>query len=892
MTKDTTSSTGSTGSTLWSGAEIRERFLRFFEERGHTRMDSSSLIPRDPTVLLTTAGMQQMIPYFLGQETPPAKRLTTAQKCFRTTDIDEVGDDSHLTFFEMLGNFSVGDYFKREAIEFAWELLTRVYGIPAERLYPTVHQDDAESPGYWQAVTGIPAEAITRLDDNWWGPPGDRGPCGPDSEIYYDRGLEYGCGEADCAPACPRCDRFLEIWNLVFMQYYQDEHGARTLLKQPNIDTGMGLERLAVALQGVTSIYDTDIFRTIIDAIAQMVGTDYGKDAAHDRSLRVLADHGRGLVFMAADGVLPSNTGRGYVFRRVLRRMALFGKRLGLDRPFLTEVAEIIIGQMGDHYTQLQARHDQIIDVLSMEERKFNQTLATGLAVLERDLERLSARGETTLPGNVAFRLYDTHGFPLELTEEVVAERGMTIDRVGFESAMEEQRERARSANPFQREKGEEAWTHLAKVLPQTVFTGYDGVSDESEIVALLVNGQPVDMVTAPENAAIVLARTPFYAEAGGQRGDQGVISNEMGAFQALDTQRPIPGLNVQFGQMTEGSLRVGASVRAQVNAERRRNIMRNHSATHLLHRALKDLFGEQVNQRGSLVAEDRLRFDFSLNRPLTDEELREVDRRVSAWVLDDLPVTTQILPYKEAIATGAMALFSEKYGDLVRVVTMGPSRELCGGTHVGATGQIGLYLTTQEVSVAANTRRIEALTGVTADTFLRGRSDLLMTVSERLRTKPDDVLTRVDQFQEELADARRELAAAQRAQARELADQLAGKAVRVGATGDTPVVAAVVSVSDDQALRALSDTVRAKLGPAVVALIMTSGDQARFVVMVDPALTARGVDARAIAADLGARLGGKGGGRPELAQGGGKNADAARSAAEAVPQLVGAQLK
>ncbi|HEX2349587.1 MAG TPA: alanine--tRNA ligase [Ktedonobacterales bacterium] len=892
MTKDTTGSTGSTGSTLWSGAEIRERFLRFFEERGHTRMDSSSLIPRDPTVLLTTAGMQQMIPYFLGQETPPAKRLTTAQKCFRTTDIDEVGDDSHLTFFEMLGNFSVGDYFKREAIEFAWELLTRVYGIPAERLYPTVHQDDAESPGYWQAVTGIPAEAITRLDDNWWGPPGDRGPCGPDSEIYYDRGLEYGCGEADCAPACPRCDRFLEIWNLVFMQYYQDEHGARTLLKQPNIDTGMGLERLAVALQGVTSIYDTDIFRTIIDAIAQMVGTDYGKDAAHDRSLRVLADHGRGLVFMAADGVLPSNTGRGYVFRRVLRRMALFGKRLGLDRPFLTEVAEIIIGQMGDHYTQLQARHDQIIDVLSMEERKFNQTLATGLAVLERDLERLSARGETTLPGNVAFRLYDTHGFPLELTEEVVAERGMTIDRVGFESAMEEQRERARSANPFQREKGEEAWTHLAKVLPQTVFTGYDGVSDESEIVALLVNGQPVDMVTAPENAAIVLARTPFYAEAGGQRGDQGVISNEMGAFQALDTQRPIPGLNVQFGQMTEGSLRVGASVRAQVNAERRRNIMRNHSATHLLHRALKDLFGEQVNQRGSLVAEDRLRFDFSLNRPLTDEELREVDRRVSAWVLDDLPVTTQILPYKEAIATGAMALFSEKYGDLVRVVTMGPSRELCGGTHVGATGQIGLYLTTQEVSVAANTRRIEALTGVTADTFLRGRSDLLMTVSERLRTKPDDVLTRVDQFQEELADARRELAAAQRAQARELADQLAGKAVRVGATGDTPVVAAVVSVSDDQALRALSDTVRAKLGPAVVALIMTSGDQARFVVMVDPALTARGVDARAIAADLGARLGGKGGGRPELAQGGGKNADAARSAAEAVPQLVGAQLK
>ncbi|HET9110129.1 MAG TPA: alanine--tRNA ligase-related protein, partial [Ktedonobacterales bacterium] len=438
------------------------------------------------------------------------------------------------------------------------------------------------------------------------------------------------------------------------------------------------------------------------------------------------------------------------------------------------------------------------------------------------------------------------------------------------------------------REKGEEAWTNLVKVLPETLFSGYDGVSDESEIVALLVNGQPVDMVTAPESAAIVLARTPFYAEAGGQKGDQGVLSNEMGAFQVLDTQRPVPGLIVQFGQMTEGSLRVGASIRAQVNAERRRNIMRNHSATHLLHRALKDIFGEQVNQRGSLVAEDRLRFDFSLNRPLTTEELREVDRRVSAWVLEDLPVMTEVMPYKEAIATGAMALFSEKYGDLVRVVKMGPSRELCGGTHVAATGQIGLYLTTQEASVAANTRRIEALTGVTADTFLRGRSELLTTVSSRLRTKPDEVLTRVDQFQEELAEARRELAAAQRARAREEADRLVAQAARVG---DTPVVAAVVSVSDDQALRELSDTVRAKLGPAVVALIMTSGDQARFVVTVDPSLTQRGVDARKIAADLGARLGGRGGGKPELAQGGGKQVEAAPSSAAAVRELVAAQL-
>ena len=871
-----------------TGAEIRERFLRFFEEKGHQRLPSSSLIPNDRTLLLTTAGMQQMIPYFLGQEQPPSRRLTTVQKCYRTTDIDDVGDTTHLTFFEMLGNFSVGDYFKREAIQFAWELLTDVFKIPAERLYPTVHGEDLESPGYWEETTGIPADSITRLDDNWWGPPGDRGPCGPDSEIYFDRGAEYGCGEPDCAPGCDRCDRFLEVWNLVFMQYYQDENGVRTPLKQPNIDTGMGLERLASVLQRKESLYDTDIFRTLVDAIAELAGVAYGVDHDHDRALRVIADHGRGLVFLAGDGVLPSNTGRGYVFRRVLRRAVRFGKVLGLDKPFLADVADAVIKQMSVHYTELERRRDQIVDALSMEERKFNQTLTAGLNLLERELARLEADGKKVLPGRIAFNLYDSHGFPLELTEEVVAERGMLIDRVGFDDEMTKQRERARVASPFQREKGEEAWTNLVKVLPETVFSGYAGVADESEIVAILVNGQPVDMTTAPESAAIVLARTPFYAEAGGQIGDQGVLSSERGAFQVVDTQRPVPGLTVHFGEMTEGSLRVGFPVRAQVNAERRRAIMRNHSATHLLHRALKDLFGEQVNQRGSLVAEDRLRFDFSLNRPITTEELRELDRRVSAWALDDLPVTTQTMPYKEALATGAMALFSEKYGDNVRVVMMGSSKELCGGTHVAATGQIGLYLTTQETSVAAGTRRIEALTGVTADSFLRGRNDLLLAVSARMRAQPDEVLTRVEQFQEELAEARRELAAARRAQAREEAARLAASAVRVK---DVPVVAGMTSVTEDEAFRELSDTVRAKTGPAVVALVRAAGEQARFVVTVDPALTARGVDARAIAAELGARLGGKGGGRPDLAQGGGKNLGAAPEALRGVAELVASQL-
>ncbi|HEX9038247.1 MAG TPA: alanine--tRNA ligase [Ktedonobacterales bacterium] len=871
-----------------SGAETRERFLTFFEEKGHQRLPSSSLIPTDRTLLLTTAGMQQMIPFFLGQEQAPRKRLTTVQKCYRTTDIDEVGDTSHLTFFEMLGNFSVGDYFKREAIQYAWELLTQVFKIPGERLYPTVHPDDAESPGYWQETTGIPAASVTRLSDNWWGPPGDRGPCGPDSEIYFDRGAAYGCGASDCAPGCERCDRFLEIWNLVFMQYYQDEHGVRTSLKQPNIDTGMGLERLASVLQRKESVYDTDIYRTLMDEVARLAGIKYGVDHSHDRVLRIIADHVRGLVFMAGDGVLPSNTGRGYVFRRVLRRAVRFGKTLGLDKPFLADVAGAVIRQMSGHYTELEMRHDQILDALTMEERKFNQTLATGLALLEKELERLESAGKKVLPGAVAFRLYDSHGFPVELTEEVVSERGLKIDRAGFDSEMEEQRKRARSLNAFQREKGEEAWTNLVKVLPETVFSGYAGVADESEIVAVLVDGQPVDMVTAPERAAIVLARTPFYAEMGGQLGDQGVLSSEQGAFQVEDTQRPVPGLTVHFGEMTEGSLRVGGSIRAQVNGDRRRAIMRNHSATHLLHRALKDILGEQVNQRGSLVAEDRLRFDFSLNRPITTEELREVDRRVSAWVLEDLPVTTEAMSYREAIASGAMALFSEKYGDKVRVVTMGPSKELCGGTHVAATGQIGLYLTTQETSVAAGTRRIEALTGVTADSFLRGRSDLLTAVSAKIRAQPDEVMNRVEQFQDELSAARRELAAARRAQAHAEADRLEAAAVRVSGV---PVVAGVTSVTDDEALRALSDTIRGKTGPAVVALVWASGDQARFIVMVDPALTARGADARGIAAALGARLGGKGGGRPDLAQGGGKSLAAAPDALSVVSETVASQL-
>ena len=875
--------------TITRGLDVRAAFLRFFEERGHTRMPSSSLIPHnDPTVLLTTAGMQQMIPFFLGQETPPAKLLTSAQKCFRTTDIDSVGDASHLTFFEMLGNFSVGEYFKRDAVAYAWELLTKVYGLPAERLFPTVHPDDEEAPALWQEIAGFPAEGITRLEDNWWGPPGASGPCGPDSEIYYDRGEELGCGNPDCGPGCDRCERYLEIWNLVFMQFYQDADGHRTPLKQRNIDTGMGLERLSMVLQGKNSVFETDLFRPIIDRFAALAGTRYGLNAEHDRALRVIADHGRALVFLAADGVRPENTGRGYVMRRVLRRAVRYGKLLGLEEPFLAGAADTVIELLGGHYHELRERRDLIVEALRGEEQRFSETLNNGLSLLLRQIEELRAAGKSELPGEVAFRLYDTHGFPLDLTEEVAREQGLRVDHAGYESAMQRQREQARHPDVFARNQEEDTWTHLVKTIPATTFTGYRETADSSEIVAILVNGQPVDRVSAPQEAAIVLAGTPFYAEAGGQVGDQGMIGAQGGAFAVSDTKRPIPGLIAHHGKMTQGSLRVGEEVRAEVDARRRQAVMRNHSATHLLHRALKDVLGDQVNQHGSLVAPDRLRFDFNLPRPMTTEEHREVDRKVNEWVLDNMTVTTDILPYREAIATGAMALFSEKYGDMVRVVTMGPSRELCGGTHVAATGQIGVYLTSQEASVGANIRRIEALTGFGAQAHLRSRSELVSSAAERLQTTPDSLVERVQQLQEELSEARRELRKAQSAQGREEAQRLASTAVQVRGV---PLVAAVVPAPDDRSLREMGDVIRGKLGSGVIVLATTSNDQARFIVTVDETLTKRGLHAGAIARTLGERLGGRGGGRPDSAQGGGREVDRLPAVIASAHELVASAL-
>jgi alanyl-tRNA synthetase len=875
-----------------TGTEIRQKFLDFFVGKGHFKMPSSSLVPRnDPTVLLTTAGMQQMIPFFLGRETPPALRLTSAQKCFRTTDIDRVGNERTLTFFEMLGNFSVGDYFKRGAITYAWEFLTQVAGLPAERLHPTVHPEDDEAAQLWTEITGIPDEAITRLEDNWWGPPGASGPCGPDSEIYYDRGLEHGCGRAECAPGCD-CERFLEIWNLVFMQYFQDFDGTRTPLPKKNIDTGMGLERLSMVLQGKESVFDTDLFRAIIDHFAAVVGTSYGSDAKADASLRVIADHSRALVFLAGDGVLPGNEGRGYIFRRLLRRAVRHGKLLGLEKPFLAEAADTVINLMKSHYTELGLQRDRIVEILSLEEKKFSQTLNTGLTLLNELLENVRQQGQRVIPGEEAFKLYDTHGFPLELTQEIAAEHGFSVDIAAFEQAMQRQQERSRagSAAAFVQSRDEQALTNILQRVGPTEFSGYQGVTGSGKVVGIVVDGEEVESISAPQQALLLLDTTPFYAESGGQIGDRGEISGSMGVFQVEDTRRPLKGLIVHYGRINEGYLRVGDAVQANVISQRREDTMRNHSATHLLHKALRDYLGPQVEQRGSLVEPERLRFDFTSPRALTPQDLAQIDEQINRWIRADFVVQTRILPLQEALQTGAMALFGEKYDDYVRVVSMGSSTELCGGTHCASTGQIGLYITVQETSIAAGIRRIEALTGRAAEAYLRQRSQLVETLAAKLQTQPEALETRVEQLLQELALARRQLAQFQREAAVREAETLATRAREIAGV---PVVATTVEVPDDKVLREIGDMVRSKLGaPGVVVLAHPFDERVSIQVSVDQALTKRGLHAGKIASAIGERLGGRGGGRPESAQGGGKNRAELGAALDLVPKLVRDNLK
>jgi len=867
--------------------ELRDAYLNFFAGKGHDIIPSSSLIPHgDPTLLFTSAGMVQFKDYYLGRAVPPNPRLASCQKCFRMTDIESVGDASHLTFFEMLGNFSIGDYFKKEAIAWAWEFVTEWLKLPPERLWATIYLDDDESFQYWKDV-GVPEDKILRFGekDNFWGPAGNTGPCGPCSELHYDFGEEAGCGKPDCKPNC-ECGRFSEIWNLVFTQYNQDEDGSRTPLPKPNIDTGMGLERTVAAVTGKTSVYQTELFAPLLERVSALCGKRYGVDKETDIAMRVVAEHGRGITFLIADGVIPSNEGRGYVLRRLLRRAALFGRRLGLDKPFLTEIARITIAHMGHVYPEIKERQGFILKLIEVEEARFEETLSTGLELFES----YTPAGATqvakttitpaaatqvgkTISGADAFKFYDTHGLPLEIIREIARERGVAVDEAGFEKEMERQRERARKAELFA--SGKKAASELASLsrsYETTPFVGYHDLKHRSVIIDLLVGGGTVDTVAKGRSANLVLETTPFYGEMGGQVGDAGQIHSLSGRFIVTGTIRIPPDIIVHQGKVSDGSLAVGDEVEAEVDEARRLDIARNHTATHLLQNALRSVLGEHVQQRGSLVAPDSFRFDFSHLNAMLREEIDSVQHLVNEQIRRNLPVYDEEVPYKQAISEGVIALFDEKYGDIVRVLRVGDppiSSELCGGTHVSSTGEIGFFQIIAESSIGAGLRRIEAVTGRGAEAYIAKRLANLQATAEHLDAEIDNVMDKAYILISERDKERKKVLALERELARMRVESLLGQVEKIN---DVNVLIARVPSSRIEILREMADFVRDKLKSVILVLGTISEGRPVFLAAVTQDLVSRGYDAGKIVREVAKVAGGGGGGKPNLAQAGGKH--------------------
>ncbi|MFC2026379.1 alanine--tRNA ligase [Chloroflexota bacterium] len=840
-----------------TGDEVRESFLRFFEEKGHRVVPGSSLIPHgDPTLLLTSAGMVQFKPYFLGEAAPPCPRLASCQKCFRTTDIEVVGDTTHLTFFEMLGNFSVGNYFKEEAIGWTWDFVTGRLGLLPERLWITIFLDDDEAFTIWRRL-GIPGDRILRFgeEDNFWGPAGDSGPCGPCSEIHYDFGVEVGCGKPSCRPNCD-CGRFSEIWNLVFVQYNQDREGKRTPLARCHIDTGMGLERTTAVMQNKPSVYETDLFIPLIELVSRISGRKYGEDDDSDNAMRVVAEHGRGITFLIADGVLPDNEGRGYVLRRLLRRAALFGRRLGLDKPFLTEIARTTIDKMGHIYPELKDRRSSVLKLINAEEARFGETLSTGLELLDGIIAGAESNKVKEISGADAFKLYDTYGFPVELTCEIARGQDFSVDMAGFNKEMEKQRERARTNHKFEL---------IAKIglegeleLKATDFVGYDCLKQKSVISNLLVGNKPVDSVKGGQKANLVLDKTPFYTEMGGQVGDTGEIIGSSGRFVVTDTMQSPQGAILHRGYVSEGSLSDGDEVEAVVDKERRLDIARNHTATHILQLALRKALGEHVHQRGSLVAPDRLRFDFSHLTAMTQEELDEVQRIVNQEIRHNLPVSPCHIPYKQAMEEGAIALFDEKYGDVVRVLRIGEpavSAELCGGTHVSATGEIGFFYILSESSIGGGLRRIEAVAGRGAEQVIKQKIDTLKGGISAKQVELKVEHGRVRAMEHDLA--------------RERAEALLTK---VEVIRGVRLLSAVVPPSRPETLRDMADVIRDRLKSGIVALGTVYEDKPYFIAAVTPDMVEKGYHAGEMVKKVAAVAGGGGGGKASLAQGSGRD--------------------
>lgn len=872
--------------------ELRKMFLNFFESKEHLVMKSFSLVPNnDKSLLLINSGMAPLKPYFTGQEIPPRKRVTTCQKCIRTGDIENVGKTArHGTFFEMLGNFSFGDYFKREAIQWSWEFLTEVVGLDPDRLYPSVYVDDQEAFDIWNKEMGIAPERIFKFgkEDNFW--EHGSGPCGPCSEIYYDRGEKYGCGSPDCTVGC-ECDRYMEIWNNVFTQFDNDGNGNYEELEQKNIDTGMGLERLASVVQDVDSIFDVDTIKALRDKVCEFAGVEYKVDADKDVSIRLITDHIRSATFMISDGIMPTNEGRGYVLRRLIRRAARHGRLLGIDGKFLAKLSATVIEGSKDGYPELEEKKEFIFKVLTQEEDKFNKTIDQGLSILVSMQDEMKANGKTVLSGEDAFKLYDTYGFPLDLTKEILEEAGYTIDEEGFRASMEEQRVKARNAREVTNYMGADATVYDeidASVTSE--FVGYDRLTHISNITVLTTESEIVEAISEGQKGTIFVDETPFYATMGGQEGDKGVISTVNGEFTVTDTIKLLGGKIGHVGKVTKGMFEVGDSVTLEVASKERANTCKNHSATHLLQKALKTVLGSHVEQKGSLVTPDRLRFDFAHFSAMTAEELEKVEAIVNEEIAKNLPVVTEVMNIEQAKATGAMALFGEKYEEDVRVVSMGDfSKELCGGTHVSNTGNITTFKIVSEAGVAAGVRRIEALTGDGVFRYYKEVEKELAEAAKAAKSTPVNLKEKIEHMQAEMKALQSEIESLKSKAAK---DALGDVMNQVQEVNGVKLLATAVEDVDMNGLRELGDQLKEKVGDGVVVIASSANGKVNLIAMATDAAMAKGAHAGNLIKGIAALVGGGGGGRPNMAQAGGKNPAGIPDAIAKVAEVLAEQIK
>ncbi len=852
--------------------ELRRMFLAFFESKEHLKMKSFSLVPHnDNSLLLINSGMAPLKPYFTGQEIPPRKRVTTCQKCIRTGDLENVGKTArHGTFFEMLGNFSFGDYFKKEAIAWSWEFLTEVVGLDADRLYPSIYENDEEAFQIWNQDIGIAPERIFRFgkEDNFW--EHGSGPCGPCSEIYYDRGEKYGCGKPDCTVGCD-CDRYMEIWNNVFTQFDNDGKGNYTELQQKNIDTGMGLERLASAVQDVDSIFDVDTVLALRTKVCEIAGVEYKKDYDTDVAIRIITDHIRSATFMISDGIMPSNEGRGYVLRRIIRRAARQGRKLGVQRMFLAELSGTVIEGSKDGYPELDEKKEFIVNTLNQEEEKFNKTIDQGLTILSEMEEQITKAGKKELAGADAFKLYDTYGFPLDLTREILEEKGLTVDEEGFKACMQEQKDKARKARKVTNYMGADV-TVYESIDPAitTEFVGYDKLTCESQVTVLTTETEIVDALTDGQVGTVIAQQTTFYATMGGQEGDIGVITTADGEFKVENTIKLLGGKVGHIGKVTKGMIKKGDKITLSVDTARRTDTCKNHSATHLLQKALREVLGGHVEQAGSYQDGERTRFDFSHPAAMTADEIRQVEQIVNEKIAENLAVETNIMSIEEAKKTGAMALFGEKYGDTVRVVQMGAfSSELCGGTHVKNTGSIGSFKILSESGVAAGVRRIEAVTGNNVTAYYQNLEEQLHEAARTLKTSPANLVERCEHLMAEMKALQSENEALKSKAAK---DALGDVMDQVQEVKGVKLLASKVAGVDMNGLRELGDQLKEKLGDGVVVLVSEKEGKVNLIAMVTEGAMAKGAHAGNLIKGIAALVGGGGGGRPNMAQAGGKN--------------------